>query len=394
MIIKPPSFTQLIPDRVANAMWDFSWLYQHHEGGAFADWDKCFDEAIERGFGAVRIDAFPLIIGKLANPHDEVTFAADPHANWGIRDRERKHRVGQELVTFVRKAKEHGLYVILSSWGQGCLEWSDLLTQYAPDPLLLAQAWDKVLQLLGENDLLSHILYVDLDQEFPYFSPYQPELNRLGEGKATTENAMDAAGRRDAGPELLWNRAQSAFVRSVMETSIKFLQERHPGLRFTFSLTSYIAEVRALRPEFFDVLELHFWIHGHQFDNRSGFYRDIVKDRTNKDGRIYQERIAATLRSSGYTLEKKLRNQLAFGKSFADELGVPLTTTEAWGPWWHMEGPGFEWDWLKEWCAHGQGTLAREYGLWSSTPWNYAHPYWDNWSDIEWYRTVNRAFLG
>jgi hypothetical protein len=63
-------------------------------------------------------------------------------------------------------------------------------------------------------------------------------------------------------------------------------------------------------------------------------------------------------------------------------------------PWWHMDGPGFEWDWLKEWCAHGHGTLAREYGLWSSTPWNYAHPYWDNWSDIEWYRTVNRAFLG
>lgn len=48
---------------LAIAMWDFSWLLRHALGHAvgseFADWDKVLDGIVERGYNAVRIDAFP-----------------------------------------------------------------------------------------------------------------------------------------------------------------------------------------------------------------------------------------------------------------------------------------------------------------------------------------------
>jgi hypothetical protein len=37
--------------------------------------------------------------------------------------------------------------------------------------------------------------------------------------------------------------------------------------------------------------------------------------------------------------------------------------------------------------------LASDYGLWGTTPWNYSHPYWENWKNIEWYKKVNNGFL-
>ena len=60
---------------VAIAMWDFSWLLRHepgHEiGSEFADWDRVLDGLVERGYNAVRIDAFPNHVA--AGPDGKVT---------------------------------------------------------------------------------------------------------------------------------------------------------------------------------------------------------------------------------------------------------------------------------------------------------------------------------
>ena len=36
---------------------------------------------------------------------------------------------------------------------------------------------------------------------------------------------------------------------------------------------------------------------------------------------------------------------------------------------------------------------ASSYDFWGVTPWNYSHPYWENWSDVAWYQRVNERFL-
>jgi hypothetical protein len=384
----------LNPSRLTIAMWDFSWLYMHYPGGAFEDFDRVTDELLERGFNTVRIDAFPLIIGKIQNVDDEVTIPGDPLRNWGPSDKDRKHAIIKELISFMEITKAKNIQVILSSWGQECTEFPNIKEDFE-DKRSFWRAWEKTLDLLADKDLLSHVAYVDFDQEFPYFSPFNKELNRLGKVKRqrlSDAEAMEAAGNSFSGfSKLRWNNGQMHFVRDLMSSTLSHFQREYPGLRFTFSLTSFWKEVRALNIKEFDVLELHFWLtRSARFNNRSGFSR-IKKDRGERDYKDYMRRLNESMVAMRPMFLKEMHNDLKFAKEWSDEIAAPLVTTEAWGPWWHMDHEDLDWQWLYDWCEDGM-KLSSEYGLWGTTPWNYSHPYWDNWSNKEWYNKVNGRF--
>lgn len=387
---------ELLPSRLTIAMWDYSWLYMHYPGGAFENYDKVTDELLARGFNTVRIDAFPLVIGKLEHIDQEVTIPGDPLRNWGPTDKDRKHVVVTELLEFMYMTKKKNISVILSSWGLGASEFPNIRSDFA-DPKEHWQAWEKVLDILKENELLDHVVYVDFDQEFPYFSPMAPELNRLGAIKkketSSALEAMEAAGNTISSfKKLKWNHQQMKFVRGYFSGTISHFQHKYPQLRFTFSLTSYWEEVRAMNLKNFDVLELHFWMtQSDRFSTRSGF-GGMKKDRGDHDYKDYMDRLEKTMRSVRPMLMKDMHNRLAWAKEWSEEIGAPLTTTEAWGPWWHMDHKDLTWDWLYAWCADGM-KLSSHYQLWGTTPWNYSHPYWENWANIEWYQKVNSGFL-
>ena len=389
--------SNLTPSRLTIAMWDFSWLNQHYKGGFFEDYNTVFDELIERGFNTVRIDAFPLVIGKMDNNDQEVTISSAPLENWGATDKDRKHAVINELLLFMKTAKEKNISVILSSWALGgVIEFPNLKEDYA-NPKELWKAWEKVLDVLKDNDLLSHVVYVDFDQEFPYFSPVAEELNRLGqttkEQTASSLAAMEAAGSIQTNfNEFAWNPRQMKFVRNYLISTLTHFQHKYPELRFTFSFTSYWKEIRAMNIKSFDVLELHFWLsQSERFNSRSGF-SGMKKDRGNHDYKDYMDRLEKTMKSSRPMLMKDMHNRLAWAKEWSEEIGAPLTTTEAWGPWWHMDHKDLTWRWLYDWCEESM-QLSSDYQLWGSTPWNYSHPYWENWTNVEWYKKVNRSFL-
>ena len=386
----------LCPSRLTIAMWDFSWLYMHYSGGAFEDFDLVTDELVERGFNTVRIDAFPLIIGKLEKADQVVTIAGDPLRNWGPSDKDREHEVIPELLDFMKVTKEKGISVILSSWGQEALEYPNIKNDFT-DRIEFWKAWEKVLDLLKENDLIDHVVYVDFDQEFPYFSPIAPELNNLGKVKSkniTSDlHAMEAAGiAENVSKKLKWNPVQMKFVREYMNGTLTHFQWKYPELRFTFSLTSYWEEVRAMDLKTFDVLELHFWMtQSERFSTRSGF-SSMKKDRGDHDYKDYMSRIEKSMESVRPMLMKDMYNRLAWTKQWSEEIAAPLVTTEAWGPWWHMDHKDLNWQWLYDWCEEGM-QLSSDYQLWGTTPWNYSHPYWENWKNVEWYQKVNHGFL-
>ncbi|NQU55115.1 MAG: hypothetical protein HQ522_21560 [Bacteroidetes bacterium] len=388
--------SDLTPSRLTIAMWDYSWLNQHYTGGFFEDYNKVTDELIERGFNTVRIDAFPLVIGKMETMEQVVTIEGDPLRNWGASDKDRKHAVVTELVEFMKMTKKKNISVILSSWGTGAIEFPEIRKDFE-NPREHWQAWEKVLDILKENDLLSHVVYIDFDQEFPYFSPVAPELNRLGQEKniETTSalQAMEAAGSVESNfKKLKWNSAQMTFVRSYFNSTLTHFQHKYPELRFTFSLTSYWKEVRAMNLKTFDVLELHFWMtQSERFNSRSGF-GGLTKDRGQHDYKDYMNRLEKTMNSVRPMLMKDMHNRLAWAKEWSEEIGAPLTTTEAWGPWWHMDHKDLNWEWLYDWCEGGM-QLSAEYKLWGTTPWNYSHPYWNNWTNVAWYTKVNNGFL-
>ena len=386
----------LSPRRLTIAMWDFSWLFMHYPGGAYEDFDKVTDELLERGFNTIRIDAFPLVIGKLDSLNQQITIAGDPLRNWGQSDKDRLHSPVDELIKLMEITKSKHINVILSSWGNGCIEFPDILKGYT-DQKVFWGAWERTLDVLKERNLLDQIVYVDFDQEFPFFSPFQPEINRLGfiqeENKTSSAGAMEDAGRAGSDyKKLAWNTLQMDFVRDLMSSTLTHFQKKYPGLRFTFSLTAFWEEVRALNLNLFDVLELHIWmIQSPRFGTRSQFDA-LVKDRGEHDYSDYMSRIDQTMKSVRPMLLKDMHNRLAFAKEWSEEIGAPLTTTESWGPWWHMDHKDLDWKWLYDWCEQCMG-LASDYGLWGATPWNYSHPYWENWKNIGWYKKVNTGFL-
>ncbi len=374
----------LKPSRLTIAMWDFSWLYGHYPGGWAEDFEKVTDELLERKFNTVRIDAFPLVIHDLhVKGQTRYLVPADPLRNWGLSTIDWEHDVVGELKEFMGIAQRKGLHVILSSWGIGR---SATHTQRET----FWKAWERVLDILRKGRLLEHVLYVDFDQEFPYFSPFSQELNRLAKvDLPAAEDQADAMAQAGAAKGA-WNRAQRAFVRDYFESTLAHFHEQYPGMRFTFSLTSFWDDVRAIEPAGLDVLELHIWIKG-QLDEYTGF-NELKKDRNpTHDYRAYMAGVREAMKHRD-SLREHMKQQLDFAQSWARELHVPLTTTEAWGPWWHMDHSDLEWDWLYDWCESCMG-LSRDYGFWGSTPWNYSHPYWDNWANIEWYRRVNLSFL-
>ena len=391
----------LSPKRLTIAMWDFSWLFMHYKGGAFENYDKVTDELLERGFNTVRIDAFPLIIGELTNDNQAITIPGDPLRNWGQSDIDRPYEVIKELLEFMEMAKRKKINVILSTWNQDCKEFPDVKKDFSTTEKYW-KAWDKVLTLLEENQLLDNVCYVDLDQEFPYFSPFNVEIEKLGKKADDTpsksnsvEEAMNLNQNliQNANTDTYkWKPSQMSYVKSLLEKSLWHFQEKFPKLRFTYSLTSYWEEIRALKINAFDVLELHIWMtQDIRFLSRSTFDK-TTKDRGTHDYSDYMRRVNASLQSVRPMMLKGLHNRLAFAKAWSEEIGAPLTTTEAWGPWWHMDDKNLDWKWLYDWCKQGMD-LAGQYGMWGTTPWNYSHPYWENWKNIQWYQRVNSNFI-
>jgi len=376
----------LEPSRLTIAMWDFSWLYMHHKGGAFEDFEKATDELLERGFNTVRIDAFPLLIAQMKQEQKQTwQFPEQSQSTWGFITQPHALNIPAVLIEFMEITKRKHIFVILSSWGAGDRsKFSDRQKFW--------EAWEMTLDILSEQNLLDHVLYVDLDQEFPFFSPFQPALQELGKQPAAGEGgglseAMEAAGQAKWG----WNARQMAFVKDYFNSTLRHFQKKYPRLRFTFSLTAYWDEIRSMKLPL-DVLELHIWLDQDRFDARTGF-NTLNKVRDDAvDYKAYMQSIRQTFKSIRPMLFKQLENRMQYAYNWSNEIPAPLVTTEAWGPWWHMDHPDLEWQWLYDWCEQA-AALAENYSFWGITPWNFSHPYWENWSNISWYRRVNERFL-
>ena len=388
----------LSPKRLTIAMWCLSWIWGHYKGGSYEDFDKATDELLERGFNTIRIECFPQIIGELSDEDCEITLPAQPLATWGVSDRTVRHKIIKELVEIMELCKRKGIYVILSTWCFACIEFpSDIIRKNSVERYLTN--WEKTLSILKDKNLLDNVVYVDLDQEFPFFSPFQRDIVFLGGeidvNVPSMAAAMEEAGRQVLSEGLIWNSAQLRFVRDLMRSSIIRMQYKFPELRFTFSLTQLWNEVKTLGLTCFDVLELHFFISsnnlGDRFMARTGFTQ-LEKDRENRSYSDYQDRIDKTFKAVRPMLLGEMHNQLEFAQRWGREAAAPVVNTESWGPWWHMDHKDLDWGWLRAWCAECNA-LAAGYGLWGTTPWNFCHPYWENWKDVKWYREVNGCFM-
>lgn len=341
---------------LAITMWDFSWLERRWPGAGYEDWDVALDGLVQRGYDAVRIDAYPHLVAANPNAKWELVPCWNTQ-DWGS-PAKNVVQVQPALNQFIRKCADRKLRVGLSTW-----------FRHDPDQVLMnirsseehGRVWKVTLDSIAQDNLLSHILYVDLCNEWPLdvWAPFLPD----GFKRNSSENAD-------------WMRRAIQVVRSA-----------YPDLDYTFSQTSEYDTWKQQDVSMLDFMEPHIWMaqapgyydavgyHYERFDSVG--YINLV----NNAKRIYMQR-------RDYW-DGKLKERIEMCAEWSRTAGKPLITTECWSLVDYKDWPLLEWDWLKQLCELGLRTAAAT-GCWVAIATsNFNGPQFAGmWRDIDWHRKL------
>lgn len=349
---------------LAITMWDFSWLERRWEGAGYEDWDRALDGLCERGYNAVRIDAFPHLIA--ADPGK--TWTLKPVWNqldWGSPDVNRV-QVLPALTTFIAKCHVRGVKVGLSTWFR---EDIDNVRMGLSSPEKLADAWIRTLEAIQSAGLLSALLYVDLCNEWPG-DLWAPFLS----------------------PHLDWGDWKNPVSLDFMRRALAKVRAAFPGIPLLFSLDNDRVEDYLDHPlPDFDAFEHHLWA---AKENDGEYYREV--------GYHYERFDAAGFRNMSLNAERCYRERSAHWQellvSKVDRLAAvsrtlskPLMTTECWAVVDYKDWPLLKWDWVKELTAVGVRRAAAS-GQWLAIATsNFCGPQFSGmWNDVGWHTEQTR----
>jgi hypothetical protein len=344
---------------LAIAMWDFSWLERRWPGAGYEDWDLILDELKERGYDAVRIDAFPHLI------------AADPEREWELipcwttqmwgSPAKNRVRVQPYLNDFIAKCAERNLLVAFSTWWR---QDPDNVRMRIKTPRDLGNVWRKALDSVAQAHSLDNILYVDLSNEFciPSWTPW-----------------IKSGSKRDSAAGAQW-----------MRESISTLKQAYPHLNCTFSFTSEYDTWRNQDVTMLDLLELHLWM-----TTFSDFYKQVGYHFEKFDPKGYenlQKNAEAVYRSDPAKWQASLYKGIDLLAEWSRTSGKPLLTTECWGVVDYKDWPLLNWDWEKELCELGVRRAAAS-GCWSAMATsNFCGPQFVGmWRDVNWHRRLTEV---
>jgi Sugar-binding cellulase-like len=344
---------------LAITMWDFSWLERRWPGAGYEDWDQILDQLIQRGYDAVRIDAFPHLVA--AAP--ERTWELIPV--WSVQDwgspAKNRVQVQPALNQFIRKCGDRGLRVALSTWFRQDTDNTRMKIRTAEDH---GSIWKKTLDSIGSDGLLKHLLYVDLCNEFPLdvWAPFLPKGTLRASAQGT----------------------------SWMQNAIAVVRRAYPDLDYTFSMTSEYETWKQQDVSMLNFLELHIWM-----AQASDFYQQVGYnyERFSLEGYEHLVNRAKPLYESKPDYWKaKLRDQIEWAANWSRVSKRPLITTECWSLVDYKDWPLLEWEWLKELCELGVRTAAST-GRWvAMATSNFCGPQFAGmWRDVDWHKRLTEV---
>ena len=354
-IIKPLALT----------MWDFSWLERRWSGAGYEDWDRALSELVERGYNAVRIDAYPHLIANGKNKKWKLIPVWSVF-DWGS-PMTLEVQIQPALNEFIAKCKEYNVKVGLSSWYR---EDADDVRMRISSAEIMADQWIQTIGSIEEDGLLDNVFYVDLCNEWPgeFWAPY-------------FENNP---------PELTWGGWYTSNSMSWMRKAVNRFKKAYPDLPAGISFE--IKDLDTFKEKdvsFSDYLEPHIWM-SQRKDNE--FYRkmDFEDDTFSFKG---FETMAARGKKL-YNSDKEYWSTLltSYIKNLSDiarELNQPCMTSECWAVVNYKDLPGLDWGWIKELCALGTITAA-DTGQWVAiSTSNFCGPQFTGmWRDIEWHQKL------
>jgi hypothetical protein len=346
---------------LAIAMWDFSWLERRWPGAGYEDWDEALSGLAERGYNAVRIDAYPHLV------------AADPHKVWRILPVWSQMDWGAPavidvqvlpaLIEFIATAQRHGIWVGLSTWYREDQDNLRMGIRSADDQ---GNIWTATLRHVADAGLLDRLLYVDLCNEFPIpiWTPYLYG-GTTGNERRRSEHSMAE-----------W-----------MRHSIGLVKAEYPGLDCTFSFANQYRDWRDQDVAMLDFLEPHVWMAARE---TSDYY-----DRVDYNHEMFEPRGFNNLVARGETeylsrkphYDRRLMDEIDNVAAWSRQSGKALVTTECWALIDYKDWPGLDWGWIKDLTALGVEHAAAT-GRWTAMATsNFCGPQFHGmWRDVAWHR--------
>ncbi len=361
----------------AITMWDFSWLERRWPGAGYEDWDKALSELKERGYNAVRIDAYPHLVAE--NPEKEWTLhEVWSIQNWGSPDIN-KVIVQPNLNNFIAKCKEYDIKVGLSSWYRKDADNTRMKITSAEKH---AEIWIRTLQTIEKDGLMNNIMYVDLCNEWPgdLWAPFF----------------------KNDPPQLTWGHWHTQKSMEWMKTAVEMVRKEFPQLLINYSFDNVdVEKYSQMDLSFLDFAEHHIWM---VKENNGEFYRE-VKERSKSAGRpvdfdglfsnqAYKNLVAeyeGIYSEKPDYWKKLLTDKINLIAEHTAKAKLPLITTECWGIVDYKDWPLLSWDWVKELCELGT-IKAASTGQWISIATsNFCGPQFTGmWRDVEWHQRLTK----
>lgn len=411
-----------LPDRLTISLWDFSWYTRTAPGDAFADLDRCFAEAVERGHNTVRICAMPYLLFGADIDSSALTFTP-LGGEYGMRTRwydvrgAAKMDGRRHLLDLFAAARRHDCFVILSSWEyqqSPCFldgpAWADALAAVPPErrPAVLADALADLVGYLAEHGLDDRIAFVEL------------------------HNEVQGTKLKDAVPA---GADVFAALRPLLEDGVERFRARHPGVLVTVNWAGVpTASMRHL-PTNVDVAVFHPYVYGvldelirtyHLRDDEPFPQERVHADLLRTDapllddwvlpaGEQWRGRATVMRRRELYVhdwcdpqkwdrwlydhygehrlaMDQKLTMWVDTARDWAEAAGVPLVFGEGWVGYTPLHGTFEEGPVGAAICERAVRESARV-GAWGTLVCSNAAPQHPMWSDVDLQRRLNVEFL-
>ena len=368
----------LNPRRMTMLMWDQAFLLRHIPGGSYEDYPRVLNETVERGYNTVRLDPMPQWLD-LSKP-DQVLSWQQPGNKFipWCWDKAVQGPIGLWLIDFMRELRQRDLYYTLSSWWFADKTGPQLL--HRPEThVQAAEVWAMFLHQWKSRFGFDRLVYVDIHNEVPFFLPGYRDLFT----KETGNGWDDLPAFSDR---------QRKFLADDLNGAMRLLHREFPELVFTASIHGDVRWIDV--PLEFDCLDVHFYsdadlrwrertkMHDH-------FPHMMISDHWFKD---FSDRCNAAQKAMAPMFRARQRDKLSQFATWAEQRGMPLTTSESWSSWFYIDHPDLDWSWLLEWSEWSVED-AIDFNMWGWTPHNYGQPQFANWRDVRWHQRLTERFL-
>ncbi len=393
-----------LKEPIAITMWDSSWLRRRYAGGGFESYDQALDELVERGYNAVRIDAFPHMIANAPDGTNSERFL-DPagfgfhwygFAQWGspwtVYTYPRR-----DIVDFLKKCESRNVYVLLSTWLKPTAEPRN---EWLKGPKELVRIWDETLQFLSDNNCLNQVIGVDISNEIPFGTCNKWFMDQL-QSRKTSEETL--------------NQQQKEFYRGYFGQVVCELQKRWPKIPFSAcQAIEFFNENLDMDFTDYDFLDAHIWAEFSGFLKGTGYDDTIAvfgcntmtKDKAEHhyhgqrmmppdiDFERLNERILESWHKNRSLCQEQMEEKIAYVAEKGKHYGIPVGNTEGWGSIMWVEHPMLSYDMIKD-AGMMAAKLGYKYGYTFNCQSNFCEPQFIKlWRDVDYHKKVTNIIRG